>query len=99
MKLEIKKWKSGKSKIKEKNCVLMFSFFFLCSHTLPQAKRLLSAFPPDTRLGDGSLFWQSPKRPPTPLVFDSANALHLEFVVACARLLAQLYRVEVQVSE
>jgi ubiquitin-activating enzyme E1-like protein 2 len=55
-----------------------------------KAQQLLYAFPLDTRLKDGSLFWQSPKRPPTPLVFDVNNQLHLGFVTACARLYADI---------
>uniref|UniRef100_A0AAR2IJZ8 Ubiquitin-activating enzyme E1 C-terminal domain-containing protein n=1 Tax=Pygocentrus nattereri TaxID=42514 RepID=A0AAR2IJZ8_PYGNA len=35
-----------------------------------KALQLLHSFPLDTRLKDGSLFWQSPKRPPSPLEFD-----------------------------
>uniref|UniRef100_A0A8D2BUJ7 Gonadotropin-releasing hormone receptor n=1 Tax=Sus scrofa TaxID=9823 RepID=A0A8D2BUJ7_PIG len=35
-----------------------------------KALQLLHCFPLDTRLKDGSLFWQSPKRPPSPLKFD-----------------------------
>uniref|UniRef100_A0A8C7Z0C3 E1 ubiquitin-activating enzyme n=1 Tax=Oryzias sinensis TaxID=183150 RepID=A0A8C7Z0C3_9TELE len=35
-----------------------------------KALQLLHSFPLDTRLKDGSLFWQSPKRPPTPTEFD-----------------------------
>uniref|UniRef100_A0A8C5I9B3 E1 ubiquitin-activating enzyme n=1 Tax=Gouania willdenowi TaxID=441366 RepID=A0A8C5I9B3_GOUWI len=47
-----------------------------------KALQLLHSFPLDTRLKDGSLFWQSPKRPPTPIEFD----LHFDFVVSTARL-------------
>uniref|UniRef100_A0A8C9LAB3 E1 ubiquitin-activating enzyme n=1 Tax=Pavo cristatus TaxID=9049 RepID=A0A8C9LAB3_PAVCR len=35
-----------------------------------KALQLLHSFPLDTRLKDGSLFWQSPKRPPFPVKFD-----------------------------
>ncbi|CAI9728990.1 ubiquitin-like modifier-activating enzyme 6 [Octopus vulgaris] len=38
-----------------------------------KAKQLLHAFPLDTKLANGGLFWQSPKRPPQPLIFDSSN--------------------------
>lgn len=65
---------------------------------LSQARRLVDAFPLDSKLADGSLFWQSPKRPPIPLVFDVQNAMHLDFVCATARLLAAVYDVAVQVS-
>uniref|UniRef100_A0A4W3KAD5 E1 ubiquitin-activating enzyme n=1 Tax=Callorhinchus milii TaxID=7868 RepID=A0A4W3KAD5_CALMI len=35
-----------------------------------KAVQLLHSFPLDTTLKDGSLFWQSPKRPPSPITFD-----------------------------
>uniref|UniRef100_A0A8C8ZUA9 Ubiquitin like modifier activating enzyme 6 n=1 Tax=Prolemur simus TaxID=1328070 RepID=A0A8C8ZUA9_PROSS len=35
-----------------------------------KALQLLHCFPLDIRLKDGSLFWQSPKRPPSPIKFD-----------------------------
>uniref|UniRef100_A0A8C6L8X4 E1 ubiquitin-activating enzyme n=1 Tax=Nothobranchius furzeri TaxID=105023 RepID=A0A8C6L8X4_NOTFU len=35
-----------------------------------KGQQLLHSFPLETRLKDGSLFWQSPKRPPTPIEFD-----------------------------
>uniref|UniRef100_A0A8C5NHN3 E1 ubiquitin-activating enzyme n=1 Tax=Gouania willdenowi TaxID=441366 RepID=A0A8C5NHN3_GOUWI len=40
-----------------------------------KALQLLHSFPLDTRLKDGSLFWQSPKRPPTPIEFDLQDPL------------------------
>ncbi|XP_019732172.1 ubiquitin-like modifier-activating enzyme 6 isoform X2 [Hippocampus comes] len=53
-----------------------------------KALQLLHAFPLDTRLKDGSLFWQSPKRPPAPIDFDLKDPLHFTFVVSTARLFA-----------
>ncbi|CAI8051799.1 Ubiquitin-like modifier-activating enzyme 6 [Geodia barretti] len=53
-----------------------------------KARNLLHAFPLNTKMKDGSLFWQSPKRPPTPLDFDPTNQLHLMFVASMARLYA-----------
>ncbi|XP_072319918.1 ubiquitin-like modifier-activating enzyme 6 [Eucyclogobius newberryi] len=58
-----------------------------------KALQLLHAFPLDTRLKDGSLFWQSPKRPPTPLEFDLQDPLHLTFIVSTARLYAGIYSI------
>uniref|UniRef100_A0A8C8SJ82 E1 ubiquitin-activating enzyme n=1 Tax=Pelusios castaneus TaxID=367368 RepID=A0A8C8SJ82_9SAUR len=40
-----------------------------------KALQLLHSFPLDTRLKDGSLFWQSPKRPPSPIKFDFNDPL------------------------
>ncbi|XP_060720529.1 ubiquitin-like modifier-activating enzyme 6 isoform X1 [Tachysurus vachellii] len=58
-----------------------------------KALQLLHSFPLDTRLKDGTLFWQSPKRPPSPIEFDLKDLLHLKFVVSTARLFAGIYNV------
>lgn len=58
-----------------------------------KAKRLLNVFPLDTKLSDGSPFWQSPKRPPMPIEFDPSNPLHLQFVIATAHLYADISKV------
>ncbi|KAM9362971.1 ubiquitin-like modifier-activating enzyme 6 [Symphorus nematophorus] len=58
-----------------------------------KALQLLHSFPLDTRLKDGSLFWQSPKRPPTPCDFDMKDSLHFTFVVSTARLFAGIYNI------
>ena len=44
-------------------------------------------------LTDRSMFWASPKRPPTPLVFDVHEPSHYAFVSAAARLFADVYDV------
>ncbi|XP_014675916.1 PREDICTED: ubiquitin-like modifier-activating enzyme 6 [Priapulus caudatus] len=56
-----------------------------------KAKHLRHAFPLDTKLRDGSLFWQSPKRPPSHIQFDICNSLHVDCVVVTAKLYAQVY--------
>uniref|UniRef100_A0A8C4ISD5 Ubiquitin-like modifier-activating enzyme 6 n=1 Tax=Dicentrarchus labrax TaxID=13489 RepID=A0A8C4ISD5_DICLA len=58
-----------------------------------KALQLLHSFPLDTRLKDGSLFWQSPKRPPAPLDFDLKDSLHFTFIVSTARLFAGIYNI------
>ncbi|KAM8842012.1 ubiquitin-like modifier-activating enzyme 6 [Synchiropus picturatus] len=58
-----------------------------------KALQLLHSFPLDTRLKDGSLFWQSPKRPPTPIEFDIKDSLHLNFIISTARLFAEIYNI------
>ncbi|CAL8082855.1 unnamed protein product [Calicophoron daubneyi] len=52
-----------------------------------KARQLLQAFPPGTKLPDGTAFWQLPRRQPTPIDFDVSNPLHRLFVVSFARLL------------
>lgn len=59
-----------------------------------KAKQLLHAFPLDTRVKDGSLFWQSPKRPPIPQQFTTENELHMLFVRSSSKLYADIYGVK-----
>ncbi|KAM6301461.1 ubiquitin-like modifier-activating enzyme 6 [Aegotheles albertisi] len=56
-----------------------------------KALQLLHSFPLDTRLKDGSLFWQSPKRPPFPMKFEFNDPLHYGFIVSAAKLFATVY--------
>jgi len=58
-----------------------------------KAKDLLHAYPLDHLMKDGSLFWNLPKRPPTPIKFDSTNKLHLDFVQSYARLLSEIFNI------
>ncbi|XP_071964323.1 ubiquitin-like modifier-activating enzyme 6 [Antedon mediterranea] len=60
-----------------------------------KAQNLLRVFPRDSLLKDGTLFWQSPKRPPTPQVFDENNELHISFVISVARLCAFFSNIKV----
>uniref|UniRef100_A0A8C6RNF2 Ubiquitin-like modifier-activating enzyme 6 n=1 Tax=Nannospalax galili TaxID=1026970 RepID=A0A8C6RNF2_NANGA len=60
-----------------------------------KALQLLHCFPLDTRLKDGSLFWQSPKRPPSPIKFDLNEPLHLSFLQNAAKLYAAVYCIPV----
>lgn len=55
-----------------------------------RAKNLLHIFPLDTKMPDGSLFWQSPKRPPTPVNFDPENPMHMLFIKSCAMIYASV---------
>ncbi|XP_077131089.1 ubiquitin-like modifier-activating enzyme 6 [Ranitomeya variabilis] len=59
-----------------------------------KAQQLLHSFPLDTRLKDGSLFWQSPKRPPTPIEFDIDDQLHTSFILSAAKLFAEIYSIK-----
>ncbi|KAJ8299843.1 hypothetical protein KUTeg_022590 [Tegillarca granosa] len=67
------------------NCVRMARLKFE-KYFNHKAKQLLHSFPEDTKLKDGSLFWQSPKRMPTPIG-------HLLFIASTARLYADANRV------
>ncbi|XP_059481585.1 ubiquitin-like modifier-activating enzyme 1 [Neocloeon triangulifer] len=59
-----------------------------------QIKQLLHNFPPDLKTSSGHDFWSGPKRQPTPLEFDIRNEVHLDFIVAAANLLAQVYGIQ-----
>ncbi|XP_059490733.1 ubiquitin-like modifier-activating enzyme 1 [Neocloeon triangulifer] len=59
-----------------------------------QIKQLLHNFPPDLKTSTGHDFWSGPKRQPTPLEFDIRNEVHLDFIVAAANLLAQVYGIQ-----
>ncbi|KAM4707570.1 ubiquitin-like modifier-activating enzyme 6 isoform 1-T2 [Discoglossus pictus] len=58
-----------------------------------KAQQLLHSFPLDTRLKDGSLFWQSPKRPPCPIHFDIKDPLHLSFIISASKLFADVHNI------
>ena len=55
---------------------------------------LLNAFPLDTTLKDGSLFWKSPKRPPTVAEFDINDKQHFNFVLATAQLYGNVFHIK-----
>eukprot|EP01132_Coremiostelium_polycephalum_P002838 gene2838-3528_t len=54
-------------------------------------ERLLESFPTDMILSTGLPFWSGPKRAPTPIIFDSNNQLHMDFIIATAKLHAFIY--------
>lgn len=56
---------------------------------------LLQAYPVDTLLKDGTLFWKSPKRPPTILDFDINDPVHYGFLTSTALLYANTYNINV----
>ncbi|KAJ1929637.1 E1 ubiquitin-activating protein [Tieghemiomyces parasiticus] len=54
-------------------------------------KQLLYNFPADAVTSSGQRFWTAPKRAPTPLTFDAADPLHLDFITSAANLYAAVY--------
>lgn len=54
-------------------------------------QQLLYNFPKDAVTSSGQPFWSGPKRAPTPLQFDTSDAMHMDFVVSGANLHAFNY--------
>nr|CDS28109.1 ubiquitin modifier activating enzyme 6 [Hymenolepis microstoma] len=77
--------------LKPQNLSFLFADFNNSSNCLQSALQsalnLLHRFPPDFTTDRGDLFWQLPRRKPTPQTFDIKNSLHVEFVWSFTRLL------------
>ena len=58
-------------------------------------RQLTYTFPEDAKTSTGALFWSAPKRFPTALEFDVADASHAAFVQAASILKAQVHNIEV----
>jgi len=56
-------------------------------------------YPLDAKTKEGTPFWSLPKRPPTPLVFDPKEMLHLEFITAMACLRATIFRIKIPTTQ
>jgi len=61
-------------------------------------QQLLHVHPPDKMDGERP-FWTLPRRLPTPLVFDAADAAHLAYIVEMAHLYAQMFGLVVTPEE
>lgn len=55
----------------------------------------MHVYPLDAQTKEGAPFWSLPKRPPTPVVFNSSDALHLSFLAAMACLRATIFKVKI----
>lgn len=58
-----------------------------------QIIQLIASHPEDQKTTEGQAFWSGTKRFPTPHAFDSANDLHLDFIIAAANLWAKIFNV------
>ncbi|KAJ6627557.1 hypothetical protein B0H10DRAFT_1995251 [Mycena sp. CBHHK59/15] len=56
-----------------------------------EIKQLLFSLPKDAVTSSGQPFWSGPKRAPDPLVFNSNDPVHLEYIIAAANLHAFNY--------
>lgn len=54
-------------------------------------KQLLHVYPLEHKLADGSHFWTLPKRPPVPLAFTPENTTYAAFVIAFAKIRANIF--------
>ncbi|KAF8076112.1 ubiquitin activating enzyme [Lyophyllum atratum] len=56
-----------------------------------EIRQLLFSLPKDATTTTGQAFWSGPKRAPDPLVFDSSDPVHLQYIIAAANLHAFNY--------
>ncbi|KAJ7638566.1 hypothetical protein FB45DRAFT_988580 [Roridomyces roridus] len=56
-----------------------------------EIKQLLFSLPKDATTTSGQPFWSGPKRAPDPLVFNSNDPVHLDYIIAAANLHAYNY--------
>ncbi|XP_046550808.1 ubiquitin-like modifier-activating enzyme 1 isoform X2 [Haliotis rubra] len=56
-----------------------------------QIAQLLFNFPADQLTSSGALFWSGHKRCPHPIMFDTENGLHVDYIMSCANLRAEMY--------
>jgi len=57
-------------------------------------KQLLYNFPADQTTDSGALFWSGPKRCPHPIVFNTENSLHMDYIESTSNLFAFMYRMQ-----
>eukprot|EP00062_Callorhinchus_milii_P006085 gi/632946257/ref/XP_007888468.1/ PREDICTED: ubiquitin-like modifier-activating enzyme 7 isoform X1 [Callorhinchus milii] len=57
-------------------------------------RQLLHNFPSDMVTAQGVSFWSGPKKCPHPLEFDSANDLHMNYIVSAANLFAATHSIQ-----
>jgi len=78
-----------------RDATLKFETYFV-----NKTKQLLHNFPLDHKTDDkGTLFWSSPKRPPTELKFDWEDPTHRLFVLSLASLIAFIWKLPISTDE
>jgi ubiquitin-activating enzyme E1 len=59
-----------------------------------QIKQLLFNFPSDLITANGQAFWSGNKKVPSFITFDVNQRLHIDFIVSCANLRAEIFDIE-----
>ena len=60
-----------------------------------QIVQLLTTYPVDYKMEDGTIFWSNGKRSPTPFnICDSNNSYHIDYVEATAHMIARVYQLD-----
>ena len=72
------------------DCVKWTRLFFE-SEFYNQISQLLHNFPLDHKTKTGALFWSGSKRCPKPIVFNELDDKHMDFIIATANLMANLF--------
>ena len=54
-------------------------------------KQLLFNYPLDRVTDSGTPFWSGAKKPPSPLLFDCSDALHIDFIRAAAYMRCRMF--------
>ncbi|KAF2072851.1 hypothetical protein CYY_005828 [Polysphondylium violaceum] len=57
---------------------------------------LIKAYPLDLMTKEGIPFWTSPKRPPTPIVFNSQDPTHMAFITSYTNLLCNIFSIPIE---
>jgi len=58
-------------------------------------RQLLYTYPLDAKTKEGRPFWSLPKRPPTEIIFDPKEPLHINFIAAAACLRAKIFDIPI----
>jgi ubiquitin-activating enzyme E1 len=73
---------------------LRFARYMFEHEYVNQIKQLLNQFPADHTTGEGAPFWTGTKRCPTVNEFDVDNQDHMEYILSCAKLWADVFNIK-----
>lgn len=75
------------------DCVKWIRLFFESQYN-NQIQQLLYNFPKNFKTTNGAYFWSGSKRCPSPLQFDENNKEHMDYIIAGANLMANVFGLE-----